>query len=116
MSLHERMDEKELANLEWIRRESERFLERFPKPLQATPALSVNWETLERQLVSLAGCPAKKALVEPLLSATRKQAWCKPPEMVLREILVIAGVLQDESFTPGQDPDFDATGGASPMT
>jgi hypothetical protein len=112
MGRHERMDEQDLANLDWIGREAESFLQQFPHPEQATPALSVTWEALERQLASLAGCPRKKALVGPLLSATRKQAWCKPPEMVLREVLVIAGVLQDESFSPGPDE----TGGASPMT
>ncbi len=114
MGQHERIDEKDLANLDWVGRESESFLERFPQPAQETPALSASWETLERQLTSLAGCPRRKALVGPLLSATRKQAWCKPPEMVLREILVIAGVLQDESFSPGLEPG--GTGGASPMT
>ena len=41
----------------------------------------------------------------PLVSATRKQAPFKPPEMVIREILCIAAVLMDESFDPdgGED-------------
>ena len=101
--------------MDWIREESDEFLARFPEPRRTTPAVAVTWETLERQLTSLAGCAQKRALVEPLLSATRKQARCKPPEMVLREILVIAGVLQDESFQPGA-PEEAAHGGDCPMT
>ncbi len=106
---------EQLETWDWIRGETDEFLVRFPEPRQVTPAVAMSWEALERQLTSLAGCPAKKALVQPLLSATRKQAWCKPPEMVMREILVIAGVLQDESFEPGLSEE-DRHGGDFPMT
>ena len=106
---------EQLETWDWIRGETDEFLSRFPEPRQTTPAVAVSWEVLERQLTSLAGCPAKQALVQPLLSATRKQAWCKPPEMVIREILVIAGVLQDESFEPGLQ-DEARHGGDYPMT
>ena len=106
---------KQVETWDWIREETHEFLARFPQAEQATPAVSMTWEALERQLTSLAGCPGKKALVAPLLSATRKQAWCKPSEMVLREILVIASVLQDESFEPDLPPD-EPHGGDFPMT
>jgi hypothetical protein len=36
-----------------------------------------------------------------LVSATRKLARFKPPEMVLREILCLTWVLLDENFRPG---------------
>ena len=107
--------QEQLETWDWIREETDEFLARFPEPAQVTPAVALSWEALERQLSSLAGCPAKKALVQPLLSATRKQAWCKPPEMVMREILVIAGVLQDESFEPGAAEE-ERHGGDFPMT
>lgn len=110
----ETLKQQTLETWDWIREESDEFLTRFPRPQAATPAVAMTWEALERQLTSLAGCPERRALVQPLLSATRKQAWCKPPEMVMREILVIASVLQDESFRPGfSDEDH---GGDSPMT
>jgi hypothetical protein len=35
------------------------------------------------------------------VSATRKLARFKPPEMVLREILCLTWVLLDENFRPG---------------
>lgn len=65
-----------------------------------TPALTFTWEALERQLAVLAASDRCKALAPTLVSATRKQAPFKPPELVLREVLCIASVLMDESFHP----------------
>ncbi len=59
------------------------------------------WEQLERQLVDLAGTPDRSDLAAPLISALRKQAPWKPPEMLLREILCLAWTLMDEAFQPG---------------
>jgi hypothetical protein len=56
------------------------------------------WTQLERQLSSLAANTDSALMVSDLVSATRKQASFKPPEMVLREILCVAGALMDESF------------------
>ena len=58
------------------------------------------WEALERQLRDLATTEMKAAMAGPLVSATRKQARFKPPELVLREILCLASTLMDESFAP----------------
>jgi len=41
-----------------------------------------------------------------LVSATRKLAPFKPPEMVLREILCLTWVLLDENFRPDTDQDL----------
>lgn len=64
------------------------------------------WTELERQLASLAASAQSAMMASDLVSATRKQANFKPPEMVLREILCVAGALMDESFLspipPGQ--------------
>lgn len=89
-----------VQTLTWLAQERQAFRDRFPKLNGAQPALSCSWEELERQLESLADTHWKKGMVAPLISATRKQAWCKPNEMVLREVLVLAGLLQDQSFSP----------------
>ena len=67
---------------------------------EETPAPTFTWEALARQLTDLAVTPAQKALVETLVSATRKQSVFKPSELVLREMLCIAAVLMDETFHP----------------
>jgi hypothetical protein len=89
-----------------LRREVDSFLDRWPEATaQAGPLPSISWRQLERQLADLASTEAKKQMAGPLVSATRKQAPFKPPEMVIREILCIAAVLMDESFDPdgGED-------------
>ena len=70
------------------------------------------WTELERQLASLAATAQSAMMASDLVSATRKQANFKPPEMVLREILCVAGALMDESFlSPGR-----SELGEAPMT
>jgi hypothetical protein len=49
-------------------------------------------------LVDLAATQAQAEMARHLISATRKLAPFKPPEMVLREILCITWVLLDENF------------------
>lgn len=82
-----------------IREASDAFVQAWP-PLTdrpATPAFA--WTELERQLLDLA--PDDLApMVRDLVSAVRKEAAPKPPEMVLREILVITATLLDEGFHP----------------
>jgi hypothetical protein len=70
------------------------------------------WTELERQLASLAATAQNALMASDLVSATRKQASFKPPEMVLREILCVAGALMDESFMPSGRADL----GEAPMT
>lgn len=78
-----------------------RFQKRWPEPASAeAPIQGITWEQLERQLSDLAGSKARSEAAGPLVSALRKQSWCKPPEMVLREILCVAWTLLDESFEP----------------
>ena len=80
-----------------IREASDAFLLTW-RPLAAQPAMPVfTWGELERQLLDLA--PDELApMVRDLVSAVRKEAPPKPPEMVLREILVIASTVLDEGF------------------
>lgn len=86
-----------------LRREIEAFETRWPTPSSpAALAPSFTWEQLERQLTDLAASPAQADMARHLVSATRKLAAFKPPEMVLREILCMTWVLLDEDFHPGE--------------
>ena len=67
---------------------------------QDEPVPAFTWTELERQLASLAATAQSALMASDLVSATRKQANFKPPELVLREILCVAGALMDESFLP----------------
>jgi hypothetical protein len=82
-----------------IREASDAFTKTWPS-LTDRPAMPVfAWTELERQLLDLA--PDDLApMVRDLVSAVRKEATPKPPEMVLREILVITATLLDEGFHP----------------
>ena len=84
-----------------LRREIVEFEGRWPETaVKEEPILSFSWTQLERQLVDLSATPAQATMARHLVSATRKLAPFKPPEMVLREILCITWVLLDENFKP----------------
>ena len=73
------------------------FEQDWPPLLNRPPMPTFAWTELERQLLSLA--PDDLApMVRDLVSAVRKEASPKPPEMVLREILIIAATVLDEAF------------------
>ncbi len=74
-----------------------------PSSSQEVPVLTFTWDMLERQLSDLAVTARQRALVQTLVSGTRKQAPFKPSEQVLREVLCIASVLMDETFHPESD-------------
>jgi len=82
-----------------LREEVHCFQQTWPTPNargETVPAFT--WAELERQLASLAVTPSSALMAPDLVSATQKQARFKPPEMVLREILCVAGALMDEGF------------------
>ena len=84
-----------------LRREIDDFEARWPalaKREELLPGFS--WTQLERHLVGLSAPPAQADMARHLVSATRKLAPFKPPEMVLREILCLTWVLLDENFRP----------------
>ncbi len=84
-----------------LRREVEAFERRWPEFRTDQPMVpGFSWSQLERQLSDLVDTPAKQAMARELISATRKMARFKPPEMVLREILCLSWALLDESFQP----------------
>lgn len=82
-----------------LRADVRRFQQTWPTPnALGETAPPFTWAQLERQLSSLAVTPRAALMAPDLVRATRKQAAFKPPEMVLREILCMAGTLMDESF------------------
>jgi hypothetical protein len=87
-----------------LRREIDEFQAKWPKARadeELTPTFS--WVQLERQLVDLAATDTQADMARHLVSATRKLAGFKPPEMVLREILCLTWVLLDENFKVGPE-------------
>lgn len=82
-----------------LRQEIDDFERRWPSPTpQEEPMPAFSWAQLERQLVDLAATETQAVMARHLVSATRKLARFKPPEMVLREILCLTWVLLDEDF------------------
>lgn len=79
------------------------------------PLPPFSWSQLERQLSSLSATPGSAAMIHDLVTATRKQAPFKPPEMVLREILCIAGAVMDETFPPSDPEDSSPDSEEAPM-
>ena len=90
-----------------LRREIDDFEARWPELARRDESIpTFSWTQLERQLVDLAATTQQADMARHLVSATRKLAPFKPPEMVLREILCLTWVLLDENFKP--DPEASA--------
>lgn len=88
-----------------LRREIDDFEARWPALAKREELLpSFSWTQLERQLVDLSATPTQADMARHLVSATRKLAPFKPPEMVLREILCLTWVLLDENFKGEPEP------------
>lgn len=80
-----------------IREAATAFEQDWPSLPNRPPMPVFAWTELERQLLSLA--PEDLApMVRDLVSAIRKEAGPKPPEMVLREVLIVAATVLDETF------------------
>ncbi|HYD45619.1 MAG TPA: hypothetical protein VEA79_10205 [Phenylobacterium sp.] len=93
--------EKAIAEGRWLSEEIGRFEAQFPQGPPASPEdLRLGWMQIERQLVDLALRPCVKAMIPPLVSAIRKHALLKPPELLFRELLCLASVVLDEDFEP----------------
>lgn len=80
-----------------IREAAAHFERDWPPLASRTPMPAFAWTELERQLLSLAP-EALGPMVRDLVSAVRKESGPKPPEMVLREILIITATVLDETF------------------
>jgi len=95
------LQEHRLGMLVWkarqIRQAVTAFEQAWPPLPPEPPVPPFGWSQLQRQLTDLAP-PELAPLVTDLVSAIRKEAAAKPPEMVLREILTITATVLDESF------------------
>jgi len=80
-----------------IREAAASFDRDWPPLANRSPMPVFAWTELERQLLSLAP-DALAPMVRDLVSAVRKEANLKPPEMVLREILIVTTTVLDETF------------------
>lgn len=93
--------QKAIADGRWLATEIERFESRFPPIDRSTREdLQLNWLEIERQITDLALRQCVKAMVPALVSAIRKHALLKPPELLFRELLCLASVVLDENFEP----------------
>jgi hypothetical protein len=101
-----------------LREDISRFQNAWPTPNAVDePMPNFTWGQLERQLANLAATRQSAVMTHDLVSATRKQAGFKPPEMVLREILCVASALMDDSFTLPPAAAHGCSGlGEAPMT
>jgi hypothetical protein len=76
----------------------ERFLTRWPRPNEmADPLPAIDWGQLERQFADLATLPGRREMAGALVAGIRKRAQAKPAEMVIREILCLAGWMLEEA-------------------
>lgn len=81
--------------------EHRRFRTRFPAlpdqrtDLPRTDLPRTTWDHLQRQLTALSSCAPDE--VEAMLRPIRDAQAGKPPEMVLRELLIAASILLDEA-------------------
>lgn len=80
-----------------IREAAAQFDRDWPRLANRPSMPGFAWTELERQLMDLAP-DALSPMVRDLVSAVRKEAGPKPPEMVLREILIVTATLLDEGF------------------
>lgn len=81
----------------------ERFQARFPplpEPQQSLPR--VTWDQLERQLIDLSSCPSDA--VTTLLAPLKAAHALRPPELLLRELLIVVSILLEEDIPrlPGE--------------
>jgi len=101
----ERREQVAMRRVLNLRRDVEAFEARWTEAPESALVPGFTWSQLERQLADLSDTPVKAAMAQDLVTATRKMARFKPPEMVLREILCLTWALLDEGFQPelGED-------------
>lgn len=86
--------------------DARRFRTRFP-PLTGTrhDLPRITWDHLQRQLTDLSPCTSDE--VAAMLRPLKRASSGKPPEMVLRELLIVVAILLDEA------PRLDGEGGST---
>jgi len=84
-----------------VREEVEKFQARWEPLPTGEQAPSFTWDELERQLVDMAPTDLQAELVRQLILRVRTSAAWKPPEMVLREMILAAALVLDKSDLKG---------------
>ena len=85
------------AQAQFLKRERERFVIQFP-PSNSNGGTfpSFTWEQLERQLVDLASERPLANFAQTLVNLRASNSEGLPTELLLREILVLAAIVQEE--------------------
>lgn len=84
-----------------VRLDIQRFEAQFPELMARQDRMPrFTWQEVQRQLLSVTPEPLIP-LTTGWLSGTQKLATVKPPEMVLRELICFAGILQTDEPLPG---------------
>ncbi len=82
---------------QFLKRERERFTARFPQSISPTTKFpTFTWNQLERQLVDLAAESTLANFAQTLLNLRAAHADRLPAELLLREVLVLAAIVQEE--------------------
>lgn len=107
--------QRQLAAIQRQKAEVEAFERHFP-PLNArTPMPEISWEEVQRQLEALATTRAVRSMVHPLLEELKSRAHWQTPEMVARGLVLLTGLVMDETYAPGETTEPEDEDGGSPM-
>ncbi len=113
--LEKERQEAALAEAAQRMREVEEFAERFPPLSSMTPLPPISWEEVARQLEALAFNRATRSMVHPLLASLQAKAQWQPPEMVARGLILLTGLVMDETYVPADEAEPEPDDGGPPM-
>jgi hypothetical protein len=84
-----------VARAQQMRAQVGAFMARWSPLPNGDVVPAFTWDELERQLVDLAPTELQAELVRRLVMRVKAYARLKPPEMVLRELLLVAAFVLD---------------------
>ena len=94
------------------RQEIQAFQDRYPPLPTTTPLPEIGWEVLSRQLEDLSVNRRTRAMVHPLIEELQARARWQPPEMLARGLILLVGLVMDETYDPAEtrepEPDGEA--------
>lgn len=82
-------------------REIADFQAQFPPLNDQDTVPAIRWCEIERQLEALAANRQTRSLVRPLMADLRARAHWQPPEMLARGLILVTGLVMDETYEPG---------------
>jgi hypothetical protein len=93
----------------------EEFISRFPPLNDQTLIPPITWEEVRRQLEALAFNRGTRSMVAPLLDGLIAKAMWQTPEMVVRDLILLTGLVMDENYEPAEDTEPEPDDGGYPM-